>query len=239
MKKKSNLPVVIDPQTKDELEKVLTDKQIFFCLEYVKDLHLYDFSIFLELTPDDEENAKFEADLSVEISKNMLDTSDKYKIMAIKNLKLRSQYLTILKKKRERRLLEMDKEKFKAQSDENIRASQAAEQFKQQTAQIEAQTKAQIQKMVTDGEIQKELVRGEETRKSLEIEYNRKIELQYVVNSGQIEKTEEMEDRKDERSRQEATQDSKKIKQRETNGEPIDFEAQNLDMDMFKVQEEM
>ena len=133
----------------------------------------------------------------------------------------------------------MDKEKFKAQSDENIRASQAAEQFKQQTAQIEAQTKAQIQKMVTDGEIQKELVRGEETRKSLEIEYNRKIELQYVVNSGQIEKTEEMEDRKDERSRQEATQDSKKIKQRETNGEPIDFEAQNLDMDMFKVPEEM
>ncbi|HOW32520.1 MAG TPA: hypothetical protein PLP88_13225, partial [Bacteroidales bacterium] len=83
----------------------------------VKDLHLYDFSIFLELTPDDEENAKFEADLSVEISKNMLDTSDKYKIMAIKNLKLRSQYLTILKKKRERRLLEMDKEKFKAQSE--------------------------------------------------------------------------------------------------------------------------
>ncbi len=204
-------------------------------LEYVKDLHLYDFSIFLELTPDDEENAKFEADLSVEISKNMLDTSDKYKIMAIKNLKLRSQYLTILKKKRERRLLEMDKEKFKAQSDENIRASQAAEQFKQQTAQIEAQTKAQIQKMVTDGEIQKELVRGEETRKSLEIEYNRKIELQYVVNSGQVQKTQETEDRKDERSREQATQASEMIKQRETNGQPKDFKADNLDMDAFQL----
>lgn len=204
-------------------------------LEYIKDLHLYDFSIFLELTPDDEENAKFEADLSVEIQKNMLDTADKYKIMAIKNLKLRSQYLGILKRKREKRLLELDKEKFKAQSDENIRASQSAEQFRQQTAQIEAQVKSQIQQMITDGELQKEKLRGEETRKSLEAEYNRKIELQYVVNSGQVEKTKETEDRKDERLREQASQQSEMIKQRETNGDPKDFKANNLDMDAFEL----
>lgn len=204
-------------------------------LEYVKDLHLYDFAIFLELTPDDEENAKFEADLSVEIQKNMLDTSDKYKIMAIKNIKLRSQYLAILKKKRERRLLEMEKEKFKAQSDENIRASQAAEGFKQQTAQIESKVKSQLQQMITQGELDKEKTRGEETRKSLEIEYNRKIELQYVVNSGQVQKTQETEDRKDERLREQATQASQMIKQRETNGQPKDFKADNLDMDAFQL----
>ena len=94
--------------------------------------------------------------------------------------------------------------------------------------------------MATDGEIQKELVRGEETRKSLEIEYNRKIELQYVVNSGQIEKTEEMEDRKDERLREQASQNSEMIEQRKKeNASAIDFEAKNLDMDMFKVQEEV
>ena len=40
MKRQSkNLPVVIEPTTKEELEKVLTDKQQMFCLEYVKDFN--------------------------------------------------------------------------------------------------------------------------------------------------------------------------------------------------------
>ena len=129
----------------------------------------------------------------------------------------------------------MEKEKFKAQSDENIRASQAAEGFKQQTAKIESQVKSQLQQMITQGELEKEKIRGEETRKSLEIEYNRKIELQYVVNSGQVQKTQETEDRKDERSREQATQASEMIKQRETNGQPKDFKADNLDMNAFQL----
>lgn len=37
-----NLPVVIEPETKEELEKVLTDKQQLFCLEYIKDSNATD-----------------------------------------------------------------------------------------------------------------------------------------------------------------------------------------------------
>lgn len=38
-KQNKNLPVVIDPETKEELEKVLTDKQQLFCLEFIKDFN--------------------------------------------------------------------------------------------------------------------------------------------------------------------------------------------------------
>jgi hypothetical protein len=204
-------------------------------LELIKDLHNHDFAIFLELLPDDEEKLKLEQDLSIEIQAGMITTEDKNRILRIGNISHATDYLSILRKKREKILSQRKKEEFDYQADANQRAGIAVEQEKQKTFSMEAELKQAVQQMITQGELAKEAERGNQDRMTLEVEYEKKNELQYIVNSGQSEKIKEVEDRKDERLREQATQNSEMIKQRETNGQPKDFQAENVDMDIFKV----
>ena len=100
---------------------------------------------------------------------------------------------------------------------------------------MEAELKQAVQEMISQGEIAKEQARGEQDRQTIEVEYDRKNELQMIVNSGQEQKLKETEDRKDERLREQATQNSEMIKQRETNGQPKDFQAENIGMEAFDL----
>lgn len=202
-------------------------------LEYIKDLHLHDFAIFLDLAPDDEEKARLEADLTIEIQSGTLGTEDKQRILRIKNMKMATEYMAILKRKRMKEQEERKAREFEMQTQSNIQSAQAAEQAKQKTAEMDSMIKAKIQEMIASGEIQKEQIRGEEDRKTLELEYNRKIELQYVINSGQVQKTQEQEDRKDERTKIQATQQSELIDQRAKDKEPKDFEAESRETTVF------
>jgi hypothetical protein len=204
-------------------------------LDIIKDLHNHDFAISLELMPDDEEKLKLEQDLSIEVQNQAITTEDKNRILRIANISHATDYLSILRKKREKLLSQRKKEEFDYQADANQRAGIAVEQEKQKTFSMEAQLKQAVQQMISQGEIEKEKARGEQDRITIETEYNRKNELQMIVNSGQAEKIKETEDRKDERLREQATQNSEMIKQRETNGQPKDFQAENIGMDAFTL----
>lgn len=204
-------------------------------LDYVKDLHLHDFAIFLDLAPDDEEKARLEADLSVEISKGFIDTSDKYKVLSIKNQKLAVQYLAILRKKRNKLQEEQKAREYKLQADENIRASQSAEQFKQQTAEIEAMWKTKVAEATANGAIGKVQVQGQVDAQNLTLEYQLKTQLQYVINEGSVQKQEYVESQKDSRVLKEATAQSALIDQRQKNGPERDFEAENSGMEVFEL----
>jgi hypothetical protein len=203
-------------------------------LEVVKDLPLADFGIFLDLALDDEEKAKLEADLSAEVAKGTIYTEDKYRILNIRNLKYAVAYLGILRKKKIKQEEEYKKQAMEQQTQSNIQSAQAAEQAKQQTAQLEGEIKAQTQQAIGQTELAKIAAQAEADAKLLEIEYQKKIELQYVINSGSIQKQEEAEDRKDVRTAKQATQNSQMIKQRETDGKPTDFaqeEEENQQID--------
>lgn len=204
-------------------------------LESIQNLHLSDFAIFLDLEPDDEEKAMLNADLTDAMTKGYIGIDDKYKINGIKILDLAVQYLSVLIKKREKKQQEMKAQEFKVQADENIRASQTAEQAKQQTAQMQAQFDAQKQQMVTEGELQKEVVRGEQDRLTEQLKGDLNIQLQYIVNAGTVQKQEDAENRKDDRTRIQATQQSKLVEQRQKEQGSTDFEAENENMDAFQL----
>jgi hypothetical protein len=204
-------------------------------LDYVKDLHLSDFAIFFELEMDDEERAMLDADLSLAIEKGFIGLDDKYKIRDIKILKLAIQYLSILIKKRAKITQQQEADKFKMQADENIRASQQAEQFKQQTAQMQAGFDAQKQQVISQGEIDKEKTRGEQDRLTLTQKIEGDLQVQQLVNAGMIQKNTLIEDNKDKRIDKASTNQSEESHRKETGGDPIDFEAKNADMEMFKL----
>lgn len=204
-------------------------------LDYVKDLHLSDFAIFFELEMDDEERAMLDADLSIAIEKGFIGLDDKYKIRNFKVLDLAIQYLSILIKKRAKVMQEQEAQKFKIQSDENIRASQQAEQFKQQTAQLQGQLDAQKQQAIALGEIEKEKARGEQDRLTETLKGENSINLQYIINAGATEKLNKLQQDKKDNLATQATQTSRIADQKSKDKEPIDFEAEKAEMREFEL----
>lgn len=195
-------------------------------IESIEDLCLADFAIYLDLALDDEEKAKLEADLSAEVTKGTIYTEDKYRIMNVKNIKYAVAYLGILRKKKIKQEEEYKKQQTEAQTQSNIQSAQAAEAAKQQTFQMEAQLKMQLQESINAARIAEIAASNTADKELTDLEYEKKKELQYIINSGAVEKQQEAEDRKDLRTAKQATQQSHLIKQRESNGSPTDFEQQ-------------
>jgi hypothetical protein len=204
-------------------------------LESIKDLHLHDFAIYLDLHLDLEERAKLENDMSIAIEKGMLSIQDKYKVLNVKNFKLALSYMTILVDKYQKKIQEQKLQEFKAQSDANAQSAERAEAARQQTAQMVGQIDMQLQQMTTQGELQKEQLRGEQDRMTLEMKINGDMSIAQLNGQVAMNKFEDLEDRKDQRSRMQASQQSQLITQRQRDEDPKDFEEENLTEDIFKL----
>jgi hypothetical protein len=203
-------------------------------LESVKNLHLYDFAIYFELALDEEERAKLEIDLTKEIDKGYITTEMKFQILNIKNMRLATQYLGILRKKFAKKQEEQKKREYDYQSEANIRSAQEAEKARQQTIAMELDAKIQVQQMISQGEIAKEQVRGQQDRETLEMKIQGDLQITSMQTGAQIQKQTEAEDRKDKRTQLQATQQSELIAQRQRDEDPKNFEEPE-ELDMFTL----
>ena len=64
-------------------------------LDETKQLHLYDFGIYLELEPDEEEQAQLEQNIQIALQSGGIDLEDAIDIRQIQNLKLANQLLKL------------------------------------------------------------------------------------------------------------------------------------------------
>jgi len=205
-------------------------------LDSIKELHLHDFAIFLSLELDAEEKAKLEMDMSKAIEKGQLSLQDKYKVMKIKNFDLAIAYLTILIEKFQAKQQKQKLEDIQANTQSQTQIVQASEEFKQKTLQMQGQMDAQLQQMVNDGLIQKENVKGVNDRETMKLKIQGDLAVAQTNGGVQMDKMNFLEDRKDERSVKEATQNSEMIEQRKKEGAaPIDFEAKEIDDSIFEL----
>jgi hypothetical protein len=203
-------------------------------LESIKDLHLHDFAIFLDLHLDDEQRAKLENDMTIAIEKGMLSVADKYKVLNIKNFKLALAYMTILMNKYQKKAQEQKLEEFKAQSDANAQSAERAEAARQQTVQMTAQFEMQQQQLINQGLLEKEKLKGSEDRLSLEMKINGDMAIAQLNGQVAMNKFNELENRKDDRTRMQASQQSQLITQRQRDENPKDFEKPE-EFEMFKL----
>jgi len=72
-------------------------------LEELKELHLYDFGIFIELQPDEEEKAMLENNIQMALQQKNIELEDAIDLREIKNIKLANQLLKIRRKKKARK----------------------------------------------------------------------------------------------------------------------------------------
>ena len=199
-------------------------------LEEMKDLHLYDFGIFIELQPDEEQKAVLENNIQAAVQSGLIDLSDAIDLREIKNLKLANQLLKIRRLEKQKRDQEIQQQNIKAQSDANAQAQQVAAQAEVQKNQALTQQKIELENVkagIADQKLMKEATLKKEL---MQLEFEMNMQLKGIeVNNRKTEVTDK-EDRKDERTKLQATQQSELIDQRQNSLPPKNFESSGNDI---------
>ena len=105
---------------------------------------LYDFGIFIELSPDEEEKMMLENNIQMALQQKTIELEDAIDIRDIKNIKLANQFLKIRRKKKEFKDRQLQMENIQAQSQSNTQAAQAAAQVELQKEQALMQGKNKL-----------------------------------------------------------------------------------------------
>ena len=198
-------------------------------LAEISELHIHDFGIFLELSPDEEEKQLLENNIQMAIAQKQIELDDAIDVREIKNLKLANQLLKLRRKQKFERDRQMQMQNIQAQSQSNAQASQAAAAADIQKQQGIAESKVQIAQAQSQFDIQK-LEREAAIKKEL-MEFEFQLNMQLKTAEADVIKNKEKykEDRKDERTKIQASQQSELIDQRKSGTPPKSFESAGFD----------
>jgi len=199
-------------------------------LDEMSNLHLYDFGIFLELAPDEEEKQMLENNIQMALQQTSIDIEDAIDLRDIKNIKLANQLLKIRRKKKQERDMQMNQNNIAAQAEANAQAQKVAaesEVAKQQAltqqkmALATQQGNLDLQKLQQEAILKRELMNHE-------FQINMRLKQMEMSQVNQNEKYKE--DRKDDRTKIQASQQSELIDQRKSGKPPKNFESSSNDI---------
>jgi hypothetical protein len=198
-------------------------------LEEISNLHLHDFGIFLDLQPDEEEKQLLENNIQMSLQKEQIDLEDAIDIREIKNLKLANQMLKVKRKKKQARDRAMQMQNIQAQTQSNTQAAEAAAAAEMQKEQAIAQTKVQVAEAQKNFDLEKMQVEAQIKLQLMEKEFMLNLRLNDSQKQVIKDKEKYKEDRKDERTRIQASQQSEMIQQRKQNLPAKKFESAGFD----------
>ena len=199
-------------------------------LKEMSQLHLYDFGIFIELMPDDEEKQILENNIQIALSQQLIDLDDAIDLRDVRNVKLANQLLKIKRKKKLERDQAMQQQNIQAQSQANQQAQQAAAQAEVQKNQAKTQSDAQLEQTKTQLKIQYLQQEAQVKKELMQLEF----ELNSRLQSGERELKDRQEamkeDRKDARVDRQA-QHQKDLADRKNQGDSLKkFESSGNDI---------
>ena len=167
-----------------------------------------------------------EQNIQQSLQAKAIDLDDAIDVRSINNVNLANTLLKVKKQRKE--VLDMEKQKtaMQMQTQSNVQSSQAASQSRMQEEQMKAQTKSQLMQMEAQLESQRMQQQAEIDMKLLQMKY----ELEGKVKSAEVSaiKSRETvkEDRKDQRTKIQASQQSKLIEQRKKDLPAQEFEEE-------------
>jgi hypothetical protein len=206
-------------------------------LNDIKDLYIYDFGIFIELSPDEEQRAQLEDNIKIALANKDINLEDAIDIREIRNLKLANQLLKLKRVKTEEREEKMAMQKQSIIAQQQLQSQDMASKVALQKIQIETQSKMQLKQAEVAAQIQL-IERQAELKSQLmreEFDYNLRLNDMEV---GKIAERDQMkEDAKAKRISQQNTEQSKLINQRKNNLPPLNFESNEDSLDGFDLGE--
>jgi hypothetical protein len=206
-------------------------------IEDIKNLYLYDFGIFIEMSPDEEEKAMLEQNIQMALSQQNISLEDAIDIREIHNLKMANQLLKLKRKQKEEREQQMQMQQQEMQAQQQMQAQEAAAQQQMQIAQ--AQSAAKMETMTAEGQmaIQKMQMEVQLKSKLMEVEFNYQMQLKGVEQSQIDSREENREKEKNNRLNKQSSNQSKMIEQRKRNLPSINFESNEDSLDGFDFSE--
>jgi hypothetical protein len=206
-------------------------------LEEIKDLYLHDFGIFIEVSPDEEQQAQLEANIQMALQRDQISLEDAIDIRQMKNLKLANELLKVKRKNKQRIDMEQEQAKVNMQTQGNIQSSQAAAQAALQKVQAESQAKAQLAQAQMQFDIQRMQAEAQIKEQLMSVEFNYNMQLK-GMEVGQIKQLDmDKEKAKDDRTKLQATQQSKLIEQRQKDLPAMNFESEEDSLDGFSLEQ--
>ncbi len=206
-------------------------------LEEIKEIYIYDFGIFIEMSPDEEEKTKLEQNIQVALSRDAITLEDAIDIREINNIKLANQLLKLKRRKKQEQDQQNAMQAQQMQAQINAQSQQMAAQNAMQQIQAETQSKMMIKQAEVGYEIEKMKSEAQLKMELMNIEYQMNMQLKGVEAQAITMKDEMKEKAKDNRILKQATTQSKLIEQRKNNLPPVDFESTEDSLDGFDLAE--
>ena len=216
------------PMTKQSLMSSISRYNVG-TLEELSSLNMHDFGIFLELEPDEEQKQILEQNIQIALKAGQIDLEDAIDIREVANLKLANQMLKKRRKDKAARDQQAQQANIQAQAQSNAQLAEQTAMAEANKQQILTEQKMQLEKAKSDFEVQKMEREAQIKQQLMELEFNYNMQLTQA--QGQSKKTQEQfkEDRKDERTKIQATQQSELIDQRKNDLLPKNFESAGND----------
>jgi hypothetical protein len=198
-------------------------------LEDLADLNMHDFGIFLQLEPDEEEKQLLEQNIQVALQGGQIDLEDAIDIREVNNLKLANQMLKKRRKNKQIREQQAQQANIQAQAAANAQLAQQTALAETQKQQVLTEQKVQLEKAKSDFDMAKMEREAQIKQQLMEQEFNYSIQLTRAQGEAKKQTEEFKEDRKDERTKIQATQQSELIDQRKNDLLPKNFESAGND----------
>jgi len=198
-------------------------------LTEVSQLHLHDFGIFLEIEPDEEERTRLENNIQMALQQQAINLEDAIDIREVRNTKLANQVLKVRKMKKLSLDQALKERNIQMQAQANQESSRAAAEAEMQKEQALASTKVQVEEAKAQFEIMKMERQAEIKMQLMQKEYELNMQLKDAESRVINDKEKYKEDRKDERTKIQASQQSELIEQRKNNTPPKQFESAGFD----------
>jgi len=206
-------------------------------LSEISDLYIYDFGIFIEVSPDEEQKSQLEANIQMALSRGNIDIEDAIDIREIRNIKLANQLLKMKRVKKEQREEKMNMQKQAIVSEQQLKSQQLAGQVAMQKIDMETNSKIKVKQAEIAFDIER--MKQEASLKSqlMQIEFQFNKELGMMNTQLLRDREDTKEKAKDKRISIQNTQQSKLIEQRKNNLPPINFESNEDSLDGFEFSE--
>ena len=228
----------ISLKAKDIFEFALTEETLLESinqfnvetLKEVSDLHLHDFGIYLQLEPDEEEKAQLQQNIQASLQAGAIYLDDVIEIQNIKNIDLANKYLRLKRRQKQQQDQQAQQANIQAQAQANAETAEKAALAELQKQQALTESKLQLEQGKSQFEIQKLEREAEIKMRLMELEFQFNKQLAGAQAEALKNKDAYKEDRKDERTKIQATQQSELIDQRKNDTLPKNFESAGFDV---------
>ena len=203
----------------------------------ISQLYIYDFGVFIELSPDEEQKAMLEQNIQMALSKGDINLEDAIDIREIRNLKLANQLLKLKRTAKQEREEKMKMQQQAMVSQQQLKSQEMAAQVSMQKVELETQSKIKVKQAEIAFEIEKNKTEAQLKAQLMEQEFSYNLQLRGIDENAISERENQREKSKSERISQQNTEQSKLITQRKNNLPPQNFESNEDSLDGFDLSE--